>query len=348
MWESRDAVQHVLDRPMAREPGETWAYNSGTSILLGGIIEQVSGQSVLAFARQNLFDPIGIRNVLWSKTTGGHYHTDGGLYLTPRDMARFGYLMLQGGTWDEQEIVAADWVDRSSTAYYQTPWGYGYGYQWWILPDGAGYGATGHYEQRIFVLPEADAVVVLTANIPDDDPNRADGLLYRFILPAFADLSAGGEGPEYARYGFTFAPPPGFGVQEAPIPGRDTISETSGLVQFNAIGASPEIITILWDAAGKGTDLEAYLEEFLASISQQPGLQVRPGAVSSAWNGDHEMEVQFFDVVTEGISLEGVLGTWICEQSGRIFVVSYAVDSQQAPQDLMATFEQHLDSLACH
>ncbi len=106
MWVSRDAVQHVLDRPMAREPGEAWAYNSGTSILLGGILEQATGQDLLAFAREYLFDPLGIENVIWSKTTGNHYHTDGGLYLTPRDMARFGYLMLHGGTWDGRDRLA--------------------------------------------------------------------------------------------------------------------------------------------------------------------------------------------------------------------------------------------------
>jgi hypothetical protein len=169
-------------------------------------------------------------------------------------MARFGYLMLRGGTWDGREIVPAKWVARSSTAHYQTPWGYGYGYQWWTLPDGSGYGATGHYEQRIFVLPEADAVVVFTADIPDDDPNRADGLLYRFILPAFADLAAEGSGREYANYGFTFVPPPGFTVQEAPIPGQDSISESSGLVQFNSLMAPHELITIVWGAAETGVD----------------------------------------------------------------------------------------------
>jgi CubicO group peptidase (beta-lactamase class C family) len=52
MWVSADAVQHVLDRPMAREPGEAWAYNSGTSILLGGILEEATGRDVLGFAHE--------------------------------------------------------------------------------------------------------------------------------------------------------------------------------------------------------------------------------------------------------------------------------------------------------
>jgi CubicO group peptidase (beta-lactamase class C family) len=347
MWVSRDAVQHVLDRPMAREPGEAWAYNSGTSILLGGIIEQASGRDVLGFAREHLFDPIGIGDVVWTFTTGGHYHTDGGLYLTPRDMARFGYLMLQGGTWDGREIVPAEWVARSSTAYYQTPWGYGYGYQWWVLPDGSGYGATGHYEQRIFVLPEADAVVVFTADIPDDDPNRADRLLYRFILPAFTDLNTGSSGRAYANYGFTFVPPLGFSVHEAPIPGQDSISESSGLVQFNSLTTPLELITIVWTTAQTDVAKEVYLQEFLDSASQQPEVQIEPGEVSSAWKDDEEVTVQFFDLVTEGYTLPGIVGTWSCEEANRGFILSYVVNSEQAPRDLVATLERHLDALAC-
>ena len=347
MWVSRDAVQHVLDRPMAREPGEAWAYNSGTSILLGGIIEQVSGRDVLGFAREHLFDPIGIGDVVWTLTTGGHYYTDGGLYLTPRDMARFGYLMLQGGTRDGREIVPAEWVARSSTTYYQTPSGFGYGYQWWVLPDGSGYAATGHYEQRIFVLPEADAVVVVTADIPDDDPNRADGLLYRFILPAFTDLAAAGSRQEYANYGSTFVPPPGFAVYEGPSPGQDSISESSGLVQFNSLTPPLELITIVWGAAQTGVDKEVYLQEFLDSASRQPEVQIDPGEVSSAWKGDEEVTVQFFDVITEGYTLPGVVGTWGCEQTGQVFIVSYAVNAERAPQDLVATLERHLDAFAC-
>lgn len=136
MWASTDAVQHILDRPMAREPGEAWAYNSGTSILLGGILEEATGRDVLGFAHEYLFDPLGIDDVQWDRAPGGHYHTDGGLYLTPRDMARFGYLMLHGGTWDGQEIVSPDWVARSTESHYQASAGQGYGYQWWTLDGG--------------------------------------------------------------------------------------------------------------------------------------------------------------------------------------------------------------------
>ena len=73
MWNSDDAVQFVLDAPMAREPGAIRAYNSGTSILLGGILEQVTGRDVLSFARTELFEPLGIEDVRWDTARGDHY-----------------------------------------------------------------------------------------------------------------------------------------------------------------------------------------------------------------------------------------------------------------------------------
>jgi CubicO group peptidase (beta-lactamase class C family) len=348
MWSSRDAVQHVLDRPMARDPGESWAYNSGTSILLGGIIEQVTGRDLLAFAREYLFEPIGIRSVYWQAAPGRHYYTDGGLYLTPRDMARFGYLMLHDGTWDGREIVSADWVAHSSTAHYQTNGQYGYGYQWWILPDGSGYAATGHYEQRIFVLPEADMVVVFTADIPDDSSYRVDGLLYRFILPACTDLPQEDSSQTYAKHGFTFQYPPGFAPIEMPIPGRDTLSDASGLVQFNSNWDPLELISILWDTPQAGVGVEAYVEEFLASLQQQSGLEVTVGASVNSRKDDHPMVVQFFDATENGLQLAAVTGAWVCDPAGRIYVVTYATASETSQEDLMATFEEHLASLACH
>jgi CubicO group peptidase (beta-lactamase class C family) len=187
MWVSQDAVQHVLDRPMVRDPGAEWAYNSGASILLGGVLEEATDQDLLSFAREYLFDPIGIGEVYWSKTTGDHYHTDGGLYVTPRDMARFGYLMLNNGTWDGREIVSADWVSRSTTNLYQTPWGYGYGYQWWTLDWIDTYAASGHYDQWIYVTPEENLVVIFTADIADEDVHPTDMLVQLYILPACVD-----------------------------------------------------------------------------------------------------------------------------------------------------------------
>jgi len=184
MWVSDDAVQYCLDRPMVNEPGESWAYNSCTSIILGGILEQVTGHSVNAWAREVLFDPIGIGDVFWALVAGGHYHTDGGLFMRPRDMARLGYLMLMDGAWDGQPIVSPEWVEASTQALYRTPWGEGYGYQWWTLPRTDVFMATGHYDQRIYVSPEHNLVAVFTAHIEDEDPHPTENWVRQYVLAA--------------------------------------------------------------------------------------------------------------------------------------------------------------------
>jgi CubicO group peptidase (beta-lactamase class C family) len=181
MWVSKDTVQYVLDRPMVRDPGTEYFHNSGASILLGGILEQATGQDVYSFARKYLFDPIGIGDVHWERTTGNHYHTDGGLHMTPRDMARFGYLMLNQGTWDGKESVSSEWVNRSTSTHFQGR-RIGFGYHWVTFPGTGIYAAAGHYEQWIYVIPEADMVVVFTGQIADDDPHPANELLQDFIL----------------------------------------------------------------------------------------------------------------------------------------------------------------------
>jgi CubicO group peptidase (beta-lactamase class C family) len=185
MWDSSDAIQHILDQPMVREPGERFAYNSGTSILLGAIIEQTTGMDVRTFAEDYLFNLIGIDRYSWAlMINSGVLHTDGGLYLTPRDMARLGYLYLNNGTWDGTEILSLRWVSEATRTHYLISYSHGYGYQWWTFPEMNVYFASGHYEQKIYVYPEEDLVVVFTANIADADPHPTDSLFLNHILPA--------------------------------------------------------------------------------------------------------------------------------------------------------------------
>lgn len=348
MWVSRDAVQHVLDRPMVREPGQRWAYNSGTSILLGGILEQVTKRDVLAFARESLFGPIGIGDVRWSRTTGWHYHTDGGLWLTPRDMARFGYLMLNKGSWDGQEIVSPEWVEQSTQTHYQTSWGYGYGYQWWVLPEVEAYAATGHYEQKIYVVPRADLVVVFTANIADQDPHPADSFLERYIVPACIDLPDVSPVETYAKYGLRFKVPMGAQLTEAPIPGRDTISETSGMVQYNSLYPPLEVVNLIWDQADEEIDERLYLEEFGASIGQETGAGYEWGAFSETQKGDHKVAIRFFRTATHDLAFSGIMGLWYCPESGRVYLLTVATTPGRTDDEMVTAFQQHIGALACH
>ena len=191
MWVSDDALQYCLDRPMWGTPGESWWMNSGTLIILGGIIEIVSGMSIPDFAVEYLFGPLGITDFYWSQvgggSAGGWYQTDGGLHLTPRDFAKLGYLMINNGTWDGQQIVSKEWVVNSTEIFIASGWTNGYAqfaYQWWVWPEQGLYAAHGHYEQALYIVPEQDIVVVFTGHVPDGSVYPADYLVAIHILRA--------------------------------------------------------------------------------------------------------------------------------------------------------------------
>jgi CubicO group peptidase (beta-lactamase class C family) len=347
MADSSDAVQFVLDRPMAHEPGGTWAYNSGASILLGAILEEATGRDLVVFAREALFDPIGIGRIYWQLTSGGHYQTQGGLHMTTRDMARLGYLMLHNGSWQGQQIVSADWVDRSTTAYYPTGGCHKYGYQWWAWPDGQSYQASGLYDQRIVILPEADMVVVITADIPGGVLDRVDGLLHTFILPTCTDLPQESPPQTYDAHGFTFEYPGRFCLVEGPIPGNLSLSDASGLVQLTSSTVPLEILLFVWHELEAGTDEWTFLEAYLEGLAET-GVEVAPGQSMTGQKDSHPLALQFADLTVEGISVSSVSGAWICKESERALATTYFSAAAMTSEELLAALEGYLEGVTCH
>jgi len=185
LYVSPDWVQYMLELPMADEPGSRFLYCSGCSHLLTGILAETTGQNVTKFANDNLFQPLGIANYSWD--TGSHQIPVGGwgLHLTPRDMAKIGYLYLMRGQWAGKQIVSADWIERAATLQVETGGDLGYGYQWWIYPRYGAYTALGRNGQTIFVIPQADMVIVATAQMNNHD--AIFDLIDRFIVPSILD-----------------------------------------------------------------------------------------------------------------------------------------------------------------
>jgi CubicO group peptidase (beta-lactamase class C family) len=197
-------IRFFLDWPMREPPGTRFEYNSGGVIVLGGVIYKTTGLVADEFARQNLFDPLGIGPAVWY--TGGPHglpHMGGGLNLRATDMARLGYLVLRDGRWGDRQVVPAGWLDASLAPAVQRPRNFAghpvdYGYLWWLLPlDGSGptgapdatiYTAAGAQGQWIFVIPRHDLVVVVTGNTPEFD--RPVRFLYEDILPALQEETA--------------------------------------------------------------------------------------------------------------------------------------------------------------
>jgi CubicO group peptidase (beta-lactamase class C family) len=189
---NRDAAEFILDLPLAVRPGIQFNYNSGNSHLLSVIIGRVTRTSTLDFANANLFGPIGmpVSSFHWQTDRQGRQGGGAGLELTARQMAKFGWLYLNGGCWDGQQVVPAEWVRTSTRKWAQPPDdkepGYGYGYQWWLRsPLGHPmFYAAGFGGQYIYVLPDLDAVVVMTGSIGRDADFAHGRLLRQVIIPA--------------------------------------------------------------------------------------------------------------------------------------------------------------------
>jgi CubicO group peptidase (beta-lactamase class C family) len=172
MERSPDWVQYILDQPMAREPGASFEYNSGNPHVLSAILSKVTGRSAAEYAREKLFKPLGIDDVLWRHdpqgvSTGGY-----GLYLQPRDMAKLGQLWLHDGTWDGKRLLPAGWIDRvrHSTIAMGMP-GLTYANLFWSIPGRDVFMAVGFHRQLIVVMPALDVVAVFTGAMRYSDLN---------------------------------------------------------------------------------------------------------------------------------------------------------------------------------
>ena len=191
---SDEWIRFVLDRPTDTEPGALYEYNDGVSVLLGKIVREATGRRMDDWARERLFEPVGIDAFYWKITPDGEADTEGGLYLTTHDLARIGYLFLREGEWDGEQIISRGWVRActSPVVLDVEPDGTAYGYQWWVPvhENGealvfAGYGYGGQF---LFVVPPEDLVVVFNGWQHHERAERSTrAALRERILPAIVD-----------------------------------------------------------------------------------------------------------------------------------------------------------------
>ncbi len=168
MSRSPDRTAFVLSQPMAAAPGAIFQYNDGNPYPLSALITARSGQNAFDFAKKELFEPLGITSAKWGPVDAqGVVNGAVGLFLSPHDMARIGYLYLHNGMWDGRQIIPPSWVGRSKAGPVKATSGFHYGNLWWSLPDKGAYMARGRHSQLILVLPEVDVVAVMTGILPD-------------------------------------------------------------------------------------------------------------------------------------------------------------------------------------
>ena len=169
-----DRYRYILDRPIVSEPGQRWTYNGGATALLGRLIAKGTGKSLHEYAREALFDPLGIGPTDWHADGRGELIAASGIRMTPRDLARIGELTLRNGVWEGRSVVPAEWIARSTAAVVSIEEERKYGYQWYNLDFTMAtptmprtnqrlWNASGNGGQRLTVFPGLGLVVASTA-----------------------------------------------------------------------------------------------------------------------------------------------------------------------------------------
>src|SRR5690349_21406498 len=165
MEASTDWVKFVLDRPLVREPGASFEYNSGNTHLLSAILTKVTGRNARDYAREKLFGPLGIEDFLWRGDPQGNSGGGAGLYLKTRDMAKLGEFWLHEAVIGGRRLVPAGWLDAARNATLATDLSPSWKYAncFWSVPSAGAYTTLGYHRQIIMMIPELDMVAVMTA-----------------------------------------------------------------------------------------------------------------------------------------------------------------------------------------
>lgn len=189
-----DAASVTSDQKESRPPrhrflpGEHWFYNNWDHNVLGSIYRQETGLDLFEAFEQRIAVPIGMEDFELADTRYQYEdasdHPSYKFRISTRDLARFGTLFLDRGSWDGRQLVPADWVDASTRAHSVTGRSgtkSGYGMLWWVSESGA-YTASGTGGQRLTVLPSIRTVVVHRADTDDPDGPRIGSSAYdRFL-----------------------------------------------------------------------------------------------------------------------------------------------------------------------
>jgi CubicO group peptidase (beta-lactamase class C family) len=191
-----DWSKALLDLPMTSDPGTVYAYNTAATIAIGQALENATGIPMADFANQYLFHPMQIFDAEWGTSPSGLPIGGSGLFLSIRDLLKFGQLYIDDGVWQGQLLISPSWIsDSVSRRVDISSWSTNfeaYGFQWWLgdfehngeLVEAwvtAGYGG-----QYSFSFPELDLVVAFTGHNYENGAGVANlyVMVRNYILPS--------------------------------------------------------------------------------------------------------------------------------------------------------------------
>ncbi|MBT6120799.1 serine hydrolase [bacterium] len=197
MYKSKDWSQFILKQAVTADPGKSFRYSTGGTVLLGRVLSNAVQESIPSYSKKVLFDPLEIRDPQWQKTPSNQTDTGGHLYLKPRDMAKIGQIVLDKGRWKNKQIVSQQWIENSTKPRTIIPkqehLELSYSYLWWhhdFVVNNKRVKSTiawGNGGQFIFIIPDLDMVTVFTGgNYNSVRTLQPFEILEKNILPLFA------------------------------------------------------------------------------------------------------------------------------------------------------------------
>jgi CubicO group peptidase (beta-lactamase class C family) len=296
MRSNTDWVRAALNRKMVRDPGLAFCYDSPGMHILSAILQETTGMTELDFGRQYLFEPLGIRDVIWQTDPQGYTHGWGDLHLKPLDAAKLGYLWLSNGLWDGKQIVPASWI-ADTVKFHNHAGEDDYGYGWWVNKDG--YYAVGRGGQTVRVYPAYNAIVVATGSNLDYD--QVDRVLHASFLDPVKPLPANPAGVTQLQA--TVA-----ALAQAPAPMvTQTLPDTARAISGKTFVFEPDAAQQLNLVSGRfefndTTESSLYLKLTYGEATWRIGLggkyhQGTDGqALRGYWADPHTFVVEAFDV----------------------------------------------------
>lgn len=301
-----DWARAFLSLPVAHRPGTHFLYNTGATYMLSAIVQRLTGMTLLDYLTPRLFEPLGIVGATWESCPQGVNTGGFGLSVRTEDIACLGQLYLQKGFWQGQCLLPVEWVDAASQPHSDnssqpTPdWQQGYGYQFWRCRHGA-YRGDGAFGQFCIIMPEQDAVLVITSGVRD--MQAVLNLVWRHLLPAMRSTPLAADGAAQAALGEVLssraiAPVDGLSYLPAAraFNGRYILEDNpyglrSATLHFGRTGAnvrlqSSEAVTNLTCSPASWQPGEVEWRKSASSSPRRETLPNPPVLASGAWVGE--------------------------------------------------------------
>src|SRR5512134_1233174 len=183
-----NGFNYALSQEIAAKPGERFNYSDADASITGAVVSSAAGDSLYAYARRALFDPLRMFNhEWWFRDAAGRYPGGWGLRLRPMDMLKLGQLYVQKGEWNGQQLFDPEYASMA--------WARGpspeYGLHWWIgrparAPGFERYAAEGLKGQRIYVYPNHGIVVAIVASLPREEERQLASATLAAVLESAA------------------------------------------------------------------------------------------------------------------------------------------------------------------